>query len=118
MSYRRALVRGRTASRDKPNVLVVGGGPVGLTMAYLLNQVYDIPTRIIEREAEPTTHPQAHFINLRTMEVLYSTMPRFHDRLMNQAAPSELVYTLKRSVLVAMLTLYNSSGVTTSTPLE
>uniref|UniRef100_A0AAV1T588 FAD-binding domain-containing protein n=1 Tax=Peronospora matthiolae TaxID=2874970 RepID=A0AAV1T588_9STRA len=74
----------------KPRVLVVGGGPVGLATAYMLEKLYDVPTRVIERQRRATGHPQAHFLNLRTMEVLYATMPAFHDRLLDQAAPSAL----------------------------
>lgn len=73
-----------------PRVLVVGGGPVGLATAFMLEKIYNVPTRVVERQLKPTSHPQAHFINLRTMEVLYATMPEFHDRLLAQAAPSVL----------------------------
>lgn len=76
---------------QKPRVLVVGGGPVGLATAFMLEKLYNVPTRIVERQRSPTSHPQAHFINLRTMEVLYGAMPEFHDRLLAQAAPSVLV---------------------------
>ncbi|KAL4086634.1 hypothetical protein PRIC1_013696 [Phytophthora ramorum] len=75
---------------QKPRVLVVGGGPVGLATAFMLEKLYNVPTRVVERQRSPTSHPQAHFINLRTMEVLYATMPEFHDRLLAQAAPSVL----------------------------
>ncbi|KAG3120148.1 hypothetical protein PI124_g1035 [Phytophthora idaei] len=75
---------------QKPRVLVVGGGPVGLATAFMLEKLYKVPTRVVERQRSPTSHPQAHFINLRTMEVLYSAMPKFHDRLLAQAAPSVL----------------------------
>lgn len=74
-----------------PRVLVVGGGPVGMAAGFLLEKLYGVPTRVVERQARPTTHPQAHFLNLRTMEVLYATMPAFHDRLLEHAAPSHLV---------------------------
>ncbi|KAI9915401.1 hypothetical protein PsorP6_008123 [Peronosclerospora sorghi] len=74
----------------RPRVLVVGGGPVGLVTGFLLNKVYNIPARVIERQRRPTSHPQAHFINLRSMEVLYATMPAFHDLLLRHAAPSAL----------------------------
>uniref|UniRef100_M4BTG6 FAD-binding domain-containing protein n=1 Tax=Hyaloperonospora arabidopsidis (strain Emoy2) TaxID=559515 RepID=M4BTG6_HYAAE len=56
----------------------------------MLEKLYDVPTRVIERQRRPTGHPQAHFLNLRTMEVLYATMPAFHDRLLAYAAPSAL----------------------------
>ncbi|EEY56473.1 polyketide hydroxylase, putative [Phytophthora infestans T30-4] len=54
----------------------------------MLEKLYNVPTRVVERQRSPTSHPQAHFINLRTMEVLYAAMPEFHDRLLDQAAPS------------------------------
>lgn len=78
-------------TRAAPRVLVVGGGPVGLTTAFLLDRVFGVPTRVVERETQPTAHPQAHFLNLRTMEVLLATAPSFHDRLLATAAPSDLV---------------------------
>ncbi|RLN95280.1 hypothetical protein BBJ28_00011838 [Nothophytophthora sp. Chile5] len=57
----------------------------------MLEKLYNVPTRVVERQQSPTSHPQAHFINLRTMEVLYASMPGFHDRLLEQAAPSAMV---------------------------
>ncbi|DAZ99351.1 TPA: hypothetical protein N0F65_005202 [Lagenidium giganteum] len=75
-------------ARDGKRVLVVGGGPIGQAMGFLLEHVYQVPTRIVERQAQPTTHPRAHFLNLRTMEVLKTTMPDFHDQLLQQAAHS------------------------------
>lgn len=49
-------------------VLIVGGGPVGLTLSILLSRL-GVDSLLVERRASPTTHPQAHFINNRTMEV-------------------------------------------------
>jgi NADPH-dependent 2,4-dienoyl-CoA reductase/sulfur reductase-like enzyme len=49
-------------------VLIVGGGPVGLSLSILLSQL-GVSSLLVEKRAQPTMHPQAHFINNRTMEV-------------------------------------------------
>ncbi|KAI9034245.1 FAD binding domain-containing protein [Hyaloraphidium curvatum] len=49
-------------------VLVVGGGPVGFTLFLLLARL-GVPPLLVERGTAPTRHPQAHFINCRTMEI-------------------------------------------------
>ncbi|WP_416261342.1 FAD-dependent monooxygenase [Gibbsiella quercinecans] len=49
-------------------VLIVGAGPVGLTMAILLKQ-YSIPFRIIEKNSGPSTSTKAMAIHSRTLEV-------------------------------------------------
>lgn len=87
------LAQAQTRARQ-PRVLVVGAGPVGMALGFMLDKVYDIPTRIVERQATPTTHPQAHFLNTRTMEVLHTTLPGFHDRLLQNAASSSQVSRL------------------------
>ena len=48
--------------------LIAGAGPTGLTLALLLAK-YGVPSRILERASAVSTHPQAHFINNRTMEI-------------------------------------------------
>jgi 2-polyprenyl-6-methoxyphenol hydroxylase-like FAD-dependent oxidoreductase len=50
-------------------VVVVGAGPVGLVASLLLSN-YHVPHVLVEQLAEPDTHPQAHFINCRSMEIL------------------------------------------------
>ncbi|GAB4813968.1 hypothetical protein N2152v2_001014 [Parachlorella kessleri] len=49
-------------------VVISGGGPTGLTAAMLLSK-YGVPSLVLERAAQLTDHPQAHFINMRAMEV-------------------------------------------------
>lgn len=49
-------------------VLIVGGGPVGLSLSILLSQL-GVASLLVEKRAQPTMDPQAHFINNRTMEV-------------------------------------------------
>lgn len=49
-------------------VVIAGGGPTGLTAALLLHK-YGVRSVVLERAAALTDHPQAHFINMRAMEV-------------------------------------------------
>lgn len=50
-------------------VLIVGGGPVGLTASILLSR-HGIASRLVERHAGTAFHPKARNINMRTMEIL------------------------------------------------
>ena len=52
-------------------VLIVGGGPVGLTSALLLAR-QGIQTLLIERHPGTSIHPRARGINIRTMEIFRS----------------------------------------------
>ncbi|KAL6840352.1 hypothetical protein ACP4OV_030162 [Aristida adscensionis] len=55
---------------DAPHlpVLIVGAGPVGLVLSFLLTK-FGIKCAVIEKSVEFTRHPRAHFINNRTMEI-------------------------------------------------
>ena len=48
--------------------MIVGGGPTGLTLSTLLGKL-GVRSLLLERAPALTTHPQAHFVNNRTMEV-------------------------------------------------
>ncbi len=50
-------------------VLVVGAGPAGLTMAIELKR-YGVPVRIIEKASAPSQHSRALFVWPRTLELL------------------------------------------------
>lgn len=50
-------------------VLVVGGGPVGLTASILLAQ-QGLASLVVERRREPSAAPAAHVVNARTFEIL------------------------------------------------
>src|SRR6185436_5118419 len=49
-------------------VLIVGGGPVGLSASILLSRL-GIASRLVERRAGTALHPKARNINMRTMEI-------------------------------------------------
>ena len=57
--------------RDLTTVLIVGGGPCGLTTALLLQQA-GIDFILLERRNFTAHFPRAHLLNVRTMEI-------FHD---------------------------------------
>jgi len=51
-------------------VLIVGGGPVGLTASFLLSRV-GIRSLLVERHPGTAIHPKARGINARTMEIFH-----------------------------------------------
>jgi 2,4-dichlorophenol 6-monooxygenase len=55
---------------DEVPVLIVGGGPVGLSSAVLLAQ-RGIEVLLIERRSFDTRFPRAHLLNVRTMEIFH-----------------------------------------------
>ncbi|GKY96343.1 hypothetical protein MPSEU_000594000 [Mayamaea pseudoterrestris] len=64
------------ASSSKNPIFIVGGGPSGLFMSILLSQ-YDVPNVLLEQHSCDSRfrHPQAHFLNTRTMELLKYHLP-------------------------------------------
>ncbi len=55
--------------QTKGEILIVGAGPTGLTLANELNR-YQVPCRIIDKLTEPTNQSRAAGIHARTLEVL------------------------------------------------
>ena len=53
----------------KQQVLVIGAGPIGMTMAAELAR-YGVPTRIIEKAAQRTDKSKALVVWSRTMELI------------------------------------------------
>ncbi len=49
-------------------VLIVGAGPAGATAALLLAE-HGIDTLVVERRPAPSTHPAAHVLSTRTLEI-------------------------------------------------
>jgi 2-polyprenyl-6-methoxyphenol hydroxylase-like FAD-dependent oxidoreductase len=52
-------------------IAIVGAGPVGLTMSHLLSKI-GISNSIYEGKPTLSTHPSAHFIHSRSMEIFSS----------------------------------------------
>ncbi|CAM6105238.1 unnamed protein product [Calypogeia fissa] len=67
-SAARGLCAAAAAADFKTPVLIVGAGPVGLSLSILLSK-YGIRSMLVERRSELSQHPQSHFVNNRTMEI-------------------------------------------------
>lgn len=72
----------------KYKVGIIGAGPVGLILSNLLKH-YNISHYIIDRKTTPTKHPQAHFINNRSMEIFQSCMPIVFNKINQQISDSK-----------------------------
>lgn len=60
---------GVTRASGEVPVVIVGGGPVGLSMSLLLAR-HGIRSLVVERRPSTGIHPRARIINVRTMEIL------------------------------------------------
>ncbi|MBS0122507.1 FAD-binding monooxygenase [Thetidibacter halocola] len=68
---------------DKVDVLIVGAGPAGLTLAAQLSQFPEISTRIVERKDGPMEKGQADGVSCRSMEMFQAF--GFAHRVMREA---------------------------------
>lgn len=72
---------------DQTKVAIVGGGPVGLLLSKLLSN-YGVHHYLIERRKGNRLHPQAHYLNVRSMEIMRSTCWREFEQSLKQSPPS------------------------------
>src|SRR6478672_12924131 len=79
-------------------VLIVGAGPAGATLALLLAE-HGIDTFVVERRGGPPTHPAAHMLSTRTLEI-FRELGLEHDvrRL------SSRIYELRNIIYATSLT--------------
>lgn len=76
--------------RRRPFVGIVGGGPTGLLLSTLLSR-YDVPSVLFEARTreEATAHPQAHFLNQRSAEILrHDAGPRLWEEVRARSPPA------------------------------
>ncbi len=75
-------------------VLIVGGGPVGLSASVLLSRL-GVENLLVERDFDTADHPQARSLNLRTMEIYRLWGIESELRSVSLPAPwaRQLVYT-------------------------
>ena len=57
-----------TTNEEHVPVLIGGGGPTGLVLSTLLSR-HGVDSLLVERNDSTTDHPQAHVVNLRSMEI-------------------------------------------------
>lgn len=84
ISYRIPAHHNRRFSTNKDIIpaIILGGGPTGLFLSNLLTS-YSIPHLLFDKrpQSELLRHPQAHFINLRSMELLRYELPRVYTKI-------------------------------------
>ncbi|KAI4336611.1 hypothetical protein L6164_015115 [Bauhinia variegata] len=69
-------------------VLIIGAGPVGLVLSILLTKL-GIKCAVLERNKTFSKHPQAHFINNRSMEI-FRKIDGLVDEIQRSQSPVDL----------------------------
>jgi len=73
----------------KSSVLIVGAGPVGLTLSLVFAK-YGIDCIVVERNASTTQHPKMDITNGRSMEIFHSL--GIADKIREAAVPGDICH--------------------------
>ncbi|EYU25930.1 hypothetical protein ABFS82_11G068200 [Erythranthe guttata] len=85
---RRAFSGGNDGNDSLLPVLIVGAGPVGLVLSILLTKL-GVKCAVMEKSSGFSRHPQAHFINNRSMEV-FRKVNGLADEILKYQPPVDL----------------------------
>lgn len=94
-------------------VLIVGGGPAGMSLALLLNR-FGVNSLLAERRATTTTHPKSRGCHARTMEQF--RVWGIEDRIRRAGLPQESDVACWCESLNGPLVAYTQPAPTTNTP--
>jgi len=76
----------------QPYVVIVGGGPIGLSLAVELAH-QNVPAILIEQNTETAALPKANFLNVRSMEIFR------RSKIRNEVRKNSLADTLDNNVI-------------------
>lgn len=85
------------------SVLIVGGGPIGLTASVLLSR-FGIDSLLVNRRPTTSTHPRARFIDVRTLEILRQM--ELAEDVIATGLPPEWVQSVRYSETLASPEVY------------
>jgi 2,4-dichlorophenol 6-monooxygenase len=75
-------------------IVIVGGGSTGSTLALLLAR-RGISSIVLECREEPLVHPAAHVINARSLEIWHQASPALTEEIVALAAPTEKLGSIR-----------------------
>ena len=102
-AQRYAASRGSGTVPEEVDILVVGCGPAGLTLAAQLSAFPDIKTCIVEQKSGPLLRGQADGIACRTMEIKDTSSNGLGKKALAPASEASSIRPSGRRPLMAMI---------------